>query len=42
MTGTVTAQYSSNLDNLGSGANIQNALNGAGGTWLGRGYRVGV
>src|SRR5580658_5395499 len=28
MTGTVTAQYSSNLDNLGSGANIQNALNG--------------
>jgi outer membrane protein OmpA-like peptidoglycan-associated protein len=27
MTGTVTAQYSSNLDNLGSGGSIQNALN---------------
>ena len=27
MTGTVTAQYSSNLDNLGAGGNIQNALN---------------
>ncbi|HEV2353554.1 MAG TPA: DUF5723 family protein, partial [Puia sp.] len=27
MTGSVTAQYSSNLDNLGSGGNIQNALN---------------
>jgi outer membrane protein OmpA-like peptidoglycan-associated protein len=27
MTGDVTAQYSSNLDNLGSGGSIQNALN---------------
>jgi outer membrane protein OmpA-like peptidoglycan-associated protein len=27
MTGTVTAQYSSNLDNLGAGGSIQNALN---------------
>jgi hypothetical protein len=35
MTGTVTAQYSSNLDNLGSGANIQNALNGQAGHGFG-------
>jgi outer membrane protein OmpA-like peptidoglycan-associated protein len=27
MTGSVTAQYSSNLDNLGGGGNIRNALN---------------
>ncbi len=35
MTGSVTAQYSSNLDNLGSGANIQNALNGQAGHGFG-------
>jgi outer membrane protein OmpA-like peptidoglycan-associated protein len=36
MNGSVTAQYSSNLDNLGSGASIQNALNGqAGHGWGG-------
>jgi outer membrane protein OmpA-like peptidoglycan-associated protein len=36
MNGAVTAQYSSNLDNLGSGGSIQNALNGqAGHGWGG-------
>jgi outer membrane protein OmpA-like peptidoglycan-associated protein len=36
MSGAVTAQYSSNLDNLGSGENIQNALNSqAGHGWGG-------
>jgi outer membrane protein OmpA-like peptidoglycan-associated protein len=31
MSGTVTAQYSSNLDNVGSGGNLRNALNGQAG-----------
>ncbi len=35
MTGTVTAQYSTNLDNLGAGGNIQNALNGQAGHGFG-------
>ena len=35
MTGTVTAQYSSNLDNLGAGGSIQNALNAQAGHGFG-------
>jgi outer membrane protein OmpA-like peptidoglycan-associated protein len=35
MTGVATAQYSSNLDNLGAGGNIQNALNGQAGHGFG-------